>query len=454
MEPQETTPPFSGLETDFAKGYQNGLAAIEPERYREYLENTIAFENISEQIIEKKAEKISLENSLTQLLETSSLYHDRLQLHTQHILVQQQKRNRFQHTLDKTDAETERYETEKQKVYSHYSIIAGVLFVAAGVVFMAGDLIISHEIVAYALNIRNTFEAWAFAGGLAALSILFKPAYDRLFEQPWHEENRPKNTERNYIIMKGVVIGFALVTLFVLGWFRFEAYRINEQKSQLNKVITSLQSEEMSPETLKQVESLLGQQQTLGRELVSSLWGLFSFVLTGILFAVSGAICLGIGLPILQYFWRRWVQVPLRLNILKIRQQKYARKVEKSGQIVAWEQARLKMCEYELGRQKDISWLENQIQVVKNELENLQNKKMTADVERRIALYTDGYDNGYATQELNAEGAAHVSRKSTKTLLEGEDKSFIIKDVIKRSQPKNRPHLALRQMIADNNLKN
>ena len=64
-------------------------------------------------------------------------------------------------------------------------MLAGIIYLAAGITFIFGDLIISHEIVAYALNIRDNYEAWAFAIGLAMLSVLLKPAYDRLVEQPF-----------------------------------------------------------------------------------------------------------------------------------------------------------------------------------------------------------------------------------------------------------------------------
>jgi hypothetical protein len=444
---------FSGIETDFAKGYQNGLAAIDQESYRKFLENTVRYENLTEAIAEKNEEKKRLEDKLLNLYQTTSLYHDRLQLHQHNLSTQHEKLGRFKKLFDKTEAETERYEEEKQKIYSHYSLIAGLLFVAAGIVFMAGDLIISHEIVAYALNIRNNFEAWAFATGLAALSILFKPAYDRLFEQPWNKLDRSVRNEKNYIILKAGIVSFAIITLFVLGWFRFEAYRINEEKSQLNRLISSLKTEDMSPEVVKQVEDLVQQQKNLGTVLINSTWGLLSFVLTGILFAISGAICLGVGLPILQYFWRRWLQIPIRMRLLKIRRKRYLRRVEKTEQIVAGENTHKNICEYELNRQKETEWVESEIKALKLEIEKLQNERMQADAERRIALYADGYENGYATQEENSSNATSVSRKTTKTLLEGEDKSFIIKDVIKRSQPKNRPHLALRNMISDNNFK-
>ena len=84
------------------------------------------------------------------------------------------------------------YAKRRTKASPDYSLFAGLLFLVAGISFLAGDLIISHEIVAYALNIRNPNEAWAFAVGLAMVSILLKPAYDRLIEQPY-QENPEKN---------------------------------------------------------------------------------------------------------------------------------------------------------------------------------------------------------------------------------------------------------------------
>ena len=118
--------------------------------------------------------------------------------------------------------------------------LAGLFFFAAGLAFVFGDLIISHEIVAYALNIRNNYEAWAFAIGLAMISILLKPAYDRLIEKPYTDQHTQQARSR-YAWFKVGLAGFAIVTLGILGWFRYEAYRTDKLKEAINKSVKNLQ---------------------------------------------------------------------------------------------------------------------------------------------------------------------------------------------------------------------
>jgi hypothetical protein len=64
--------------------------------------------------------------------------------------------------------------------------------------------------VAYALNIHNTVEAWSFAVGLAMVSILLKPAYERLIESPYSDGESAK-AKKTYAWFKGVTVVFAVV---------------------------------------------------------------------------------------------------------------------------------------------------------------------------------------------------------------------------------------------------
>ncbi|MFB0908463.1 MAG: hypothetical protein QMB03_09350, partial [Spirosomataceae bacterium] len=186
-----------------------------------------------------------------------------------------------------------------------------ILYLLAGVAFVAGDLIISHEIVAYALNIRNNVEAWLFAIGLASLSILLKPAYERLVEQPYLNDYHEKTT-RIYGYFQTFLVVFAMGTMVVLGWFRYEAYKTDKLKDGINKQIQALQLESQPIDPSQPVDNQalilkmdekLQAFDSLNMTLVNSTWALLSFVLSGVLFAVAGAICLGIAFPILHTFW-------------------------------------------------------------------------------------------------------------------------------------------------------
>lgn len=300
--------------------------------------------------------------------------------------------------ISQTDAEQRQTEAERASLRPAYSVAAGLLFLLAGVVFMAGDLVISHDIVAYALNIRNSTEAWAFAGGLAALSLLAKPAYDRLIEAPYLENNSPA-AGRRYRVFKGLLLLLAVGTLFVLGWFRYEAYRTNQIKADLNRTVRALQSAEPSAETLQQTERLLRQGQQLNLELVNSPWGRFSFVLTGILFALAGAVCLGISLPVLTAYVRRWAQLP-RLQRRQRRQSE-----ELAATLLTLEDELLAVrtqrttCQLGLAQLAESAEETAERTELRSQIEALLGDITWEEQQMRIAQYQDGYARGQAEAE-------------------------------------------------------
>ncbi len=238
-------------------------------------------------------------------------------------------------SVSETEADIASLEERYKKAAPKYSLFAGLLYFVAGLSFVAGDLIISHEIVAYALNIRNTTEAWFFAVGLAMVSVLLKPVYDRLIEGPYLQNQ--EKSQKLYASFKITLAIFSVLTLFVLGWFRYEAYRTDKMKQAITQNIKNLQlqqADQTSASAILQVEKQMQQVDVLNQGLVTSPFALASFVLSGVLFAVAGAVCLGVSFPILQGFWFRWLQAGPKLKRLrKLRLQKQQRLAEIEGSL-------------------------------------------------------------------------------------------------------------------------
>ncbi|WP_022835006.1 hypothetical protein [Salisaeta longa] len=189
------------------------------------------------------------------------------------------------------------------------SIAYALLYSIAGLVFIAGDVIMSREVVSRALRLQGEVEPWIFAVGLAMLAVLMKPAYDRLVEKPYWEGRTT--------VFRRVIVGGALaaaVTLGVLGGFRAFAFETNQ-------TIRRLQSEQQSVVQQGNVEAAtaIGQQVSqLQESIAGSWWGFLSFVLSGVLFAAAGAVCLGIGL----HHGRDWYHRSLRPLWMQRKQKK------------------------------------------------------------------------------------------------------------------------------------
>ena len=172
----------------------------------------------------------------------------------------------------------------------HGSILYGLLYSLAGLVFIAGDVVMSREVVATAMKLRGDIEPWIFAFGIAFIAVLLKPAYDRIIEHRfWSQHTRLFN----------VVISFAsvlaLVTLGLLGAFRSQAH---EQQTQISRLQSQLSYAD--PEDVSAIE---GELRSLQSSLSDSPFGYWSFILVSLLFAIAGAICLGIGLRHLRDYY-------------------------------------------------------------------------------------------------------------------------------------------------------
>jgi hypothetical protein len=279
--------------------------------------------------------------------------------------------------------------------------------------FIFGDLIISHEIVAYALNIRNTFEAWAFAFGLAGVSVLLKPAYERLIEQPYLTQTNA-SSKKGHGYFQLILVVISIGTLSVLGWFRYEAYKTDKLKEAINREIKSLQLEATplisggqtveNPLLTQKIEQKLREYDALNQQLVNSPWALLSFVLSGVLFALAGAICLGIAFPVLQVYWKRWLQYNPEIN----RANRQIRKKTKALNEIKkpWFKGKslLDLADQKLELLPDLEELKAKKTKLEGELLVLNEKIKLAIESARVSTYNEGYESGNTNRDnLSAE---------------------------------------------------
>ncbi|GAB3946322.1 hypothetical protein GCM10028805_16620 [Spirosoma harenae] len=413
---------------DFQHGYASGVEGVNRETYEGYLSSQINTDWLSERIQEKRTELANTEQKLTETTEANRTAFGKLQTHT--LEVDRLDRQVKQYESDKQALETDRdnLRERRTKAAPDYSLLAGILFLIAGISFLAGDLIISHEIVAYALNIRNTNEAWAFAVGLAMVSILLKPAYDRLIEKPYQED--PEHNTQKYSRFKMALAVFSVLTLAVLGWFRYEAYRTDQLKAAINKSIRQLQvnpdptsaTQALSPRTMNQIEKQLSESSELNLALVNSPWALLSFVLSGILFALAGAVCLGIALPVLSAFWFRWLQADIKLWKLRRRIKRLDAKIAPIEEQLAQQRTQQNVLQHELDLLPELSELKAQRQSITADLAELLAELKLAQTDSRISNFNDGYGQGEATRNDMSDDEHRQLRKEMLSLQNGSRK--------------------------------
>lgn len=397
-------PPQHADTPDFQHGYSSGIEQVDKNTYENYVSSQVHFEQLGERITEKRQELDATDQELSLTRSQQKTAFDMLQNHLLQGSVAGKEVDRLEAAVSENEAATAALAERREKASSKYGLFAGLLYFVAGVAFVAGDLIISHEIVAYALNIRNNVEAWAFAVGLAMVSVLLKPAYERLIEGPYLENNDSAVVRKRYAWFEGALVVFSLATLFILGWFRYEAYRTDRLKQDINKTIKSiqLQQDPNNPNqvnVLTEVENQLQKMDALNQGLVTSGWALASFVLSGILFAIAGAVCLGISFPILQAYWFRWLQASPRLRRLRKQRVRLVNDLRKAEAQLAVHLTQKAILENELAQLPRTESLETRRLLLTQELNELTEERRLAETDSRIAAYNDGYGKGDVTRQ-------------------------------------------------------
>ncbi len=445
---------------DFQHGYSNGLEDVDKQTYEGYLSSQVHVEWLQQQLQQKKQELHTTDERIEQRKTRYKQAFDSLQDKLLKISLASKQKERLEAEL--FDLDESQHSLQKKRLASAhtYSLFAGIVYFVAGVAFVTGDLIISHEIVAYALNIHNTNEAWAFAVGLAMISVLLKPAYERLIESPYSEQ-RQTGTPKSYIWFKGITVAFALATLFVLGWFRYEAYKADKAKEHINRTIKSLNNQVFDPlnptappppAIQAQIEQKMREFDSINQQLINSGWALASFVLSGLLFALAGAICLGIAFPVLQCYWYRWLQIDPQLRRLHKKRQKLMPLIQAEETTLSENIVQKNILEHELQLDNDQSELVSQQKDIIEDIKYLQEQLRLAQTDARIASYNDGFGKGSMVrdainqdelQQFVRENYFNISNLATKAKNASPEKALYSR------RSSLRPYQQLRKLISD-----
>ena len=448
---------------DYQHGFANGVENTDKSFYESFVSSKINFDWCTEALNAQRAELQRIEQEIEDTRNRQKTAYDRLQQFSYTANVLQKQIDVQQQELATATHQDELLRQRRVAASADYSLAGGVIFVLAGLCFIFGDLIISHEIVAYALNIRDNTDAWAFAVGLAMVSVLLKPVYDRLIETPYANDRAA--SRKTYGRFKTTLAVFSIITLAILGYFRYEAYRTDKLKEAINKTIKNLQNtapidpqtglpQVLDQTTVQRIGSELQNFDALNLDLVNSPWALLSFVLSGVLFAVAGAVCLGIGLPILQKFWLKWLQIDPRLWRLRRRKAKIGKLLKPLQKEWADMTIQQRIMENELTHLTPLADLRKQREENMNSLQRLMDATKAVESDYRVAAYNDGVSSGEKTREMmsveefNQFKNAHFTTANLALRAKDSADKTITMGGTKKAAPL-RPYLAIRKMITD-----
>ncbi|HEX6038611.1 hypothetical protein [Longimicrobium sp.] len=271
--------PIPEVDSSFGYGHLDGRRGVPPENFRGFIHHTVDGEGIERRLAELQADEQALRQRAAEVRQRRA----DLAAGTETLRALREREAHWTGEVRAAEAAL-RMAEESARQHERGSYGHAAMYLLAGALFVFGDVVMTRKIVADALQLTGhrflglMDESWVFAAGLAMISIVLKPAYDRLVEKPFWQ-----GKEKRFLAVILLLAAGALWTLWVLGEFRAEAY--GEQQR-----LIILQQMEGMPDATKLQEITKIQERMLGSKLAT-----LSFVLSGLLFATAGAVTLSIG---------------------------------------------------------------------------------------------------------------------------------------------------------------
>lgn len=385
------------VDSAFGYGHLDGRRGVDAEHFRGFIEHTVEGEGIDQRIAELKAE----EDGLRQRAATLRQQRADMAAGAEALRHLREKEGRSAAEVDSARIELERAE-ETARQHERGSYTHAAMFLVAGLVFILGDVVMTRKIVADALQLTGhkffglLDESWVFALGLAMISIVLKPAYDRLVEKPyWQGKEKP------FLAVILMLAACSLVTLYVLGDFRSDAYASQQRLGMLE-----------AKEGISETERLQGvdriQEQMLDNPLAA-----VSFVLSGILFATAGAVTLSIGMRYgrTAFHERR----PARQRVKQTGKALQAARDASAAnrQEIATRTEQMERLRTLTGDESPPLVLEERADAIAEQRRALQQAFVSTRQRRLRSLYDDGYELGSVVART-AEAAAQTERPRRK----------------------------------------
>lgn len=371
--PKENTPKVEAEEvqvrkfSSFDEGLVNGVLRMETHPFMDFIQhleethltqqqiaiNQVRTAQKKEEYHAVKAELLSWKQKLNEFTEADRVQ----QIIIRHL---EAERDRFMqligHCREKADT-----------CVMEFPIFSALLFFLAALVFIVADILFTKNIVGLIFDFPE-IEAWIVSIGLSFITFVIKPVIDRVIEKPYRNNTRQKLVHITYLI----IAIFALILLFVLGHLRLLGV------AQISLDAASLVS-----------------------AIVQTTSAFLLFVLSSMLFALAGAICLSISLPNLTSAERkiryriliRWYN-RLRLHLLRKIEQAYA--VRKDLQIG------IEQAAFHLSQLRPMDMLEEEWKRLVDEGDVLLERLTQEEIKKEQALYLEGVERGKKLQ-LNGE---------------------------------------------------
>jgi hypothetical protein len=174
-----------------------------------------------------------------------------------------------------------------------------------------------------------------------------------------------------------------------------------------------------------------------------------SFILSGVLFAIAGAICLGISFPIMQSYWYNWLQAGPAIRRMKKRNLKLIEELKAAEGELAQQITQKSILENDLALLPSLAELKAERREILAHIEDMLNRSKVADQDRRINTFDDGLEKGKANRdEMTDEEYEEFRSTSVRQMRNAQDTKTDAGPKVYRNNGL-RPHQALRKVITE-----
>jgi hypothetical protein len=129
-------------DSDYQHGYTSGVENLSREAYEAYLSSQVSHEWVTERLEVKKKNLGTMEVTQQLTLGKQKEAFDRLQTQLLGLHETSKHVQEIEARVQETEQETTRLNEKRNAAATHYSLLAGFIFLVAGISFLLGDLII------------------------------------------------------------------------------------------------------------------------------------------------------------------------------------------------------------------------------------------------------------------------------------------------------------------------
>jgi len=421
----------------YSHGFTNGVYRVEPDNdhFEEFLRASSESERVSEQ---RKHNQVQLIEARQQLSAKHTAFEK-----VQEIFVERGKSVEFLNGRIQEIDESKQVKLERQKklaevrnaTHAEYAWVPAILFLIAGVVFIVGDISITHQITSWGFDMKGA-EGWIFAVGLAFTAFLIKPVVDRILEKPFQKTGlQLKGVYRAVLLL---ITGLGIVMLFLLGKFRSESQVAATMLGDIN-----YQMQAISDPNSVEYQKLAEERKKINENLTNNPVGEWGIILSGIIFAIGGALCLSIAFPSLSQLINRYWILPSKISSLRKQINRLeAQRTDIKGELKVVTGDILK-AEHQI-KGFDFDRISEHISELETEEKRLLVEYYEVQFNKEKNLYQDGKSRG-EKYSIDGDLAYRALEHDPTDLFHKNGKSA--SDTAKTPR---RPFVKIRKMIADN----